>query len=84
MTWGRAVFAKLFRRSDTASRGHDRSAPGLDMSGPAPITGQTLNSNGALHLVERRAQRMAGNRRPEAVQAFLRTHKALLTCEGGK
>ena len=84
MTWGLVAFAKLFRRSDTASRGQDRSAPGLDMSGPAPITGQTLSANGALHLVERRAHRMAGNRRPEAVQAFLRTHKALLICEGGK
>lgn len=84
MTWGLAVFAKSLVASATASLAQGWIAESTGMSGPAPITGQKLNDNGALHLVERRAQRMAGNRRPEAVQAFLRTHRALLTCEGGK
>lgn len=82
MTWGLAEFAKLFRRSDTRSPAPDHSASAPGMSGPAAITGPMSSGSGAMHLVERRALRMMGNRSPEAVRAFLRTHKALLTCEG--
>lgn len=82
LTWGLAAFARLMGRSDMPSPAQDHSASGRVTSGPAPITGQMSSANGKLHLVERRALRMRGNRRPEAVAAFIARHKALLTCEG--
>lgn len=81
LTWGLAAFARLMGRSDMPSPAPDHSASGRVTSGPVPITGQMSNASGKLHLVERRALRMRGNRRPEDVQAFIDRHKALLTCE---
>lgn len=82
LTWGLAAFARLMGRSDMPSPAQDHSASAGATSGPAPITGQMSNANGKLHLVERRALRMRGNRKPEDVAAFIARHKALLTSEG--
>lgn len=80
--WGLVEFAKRLGRSDTPNPAPDQNASARATSGPAPITGPMLSANGKLHLVERRALRMRGNRRPEDVAAFIARHKALLTCEG--
>ena len=82
LTWGLAAFARLMGRSDMPSPAHGRSASGRATFGPVHHTGQMLSANGKLHLVERRALRMRGNRRPEDVAAFIARHKALLTCDG--
>lgn len=80
--WGLVAYAKRCLRMATVSRDTAKTASASAMSGPAASTSRTSSVNGALPLIERRAQRMRGNRTPQQVERFLATHKAL--CSEGR
>lgn len=84
MKWLIALFVARRRRSDTASPDLSASKNLAAISGPVLTTDQTPSSAAARRLasIERRAARMAGNRKPEEVARFMDLHKAL--CSGGE